>query len=74
MDKVCPRRKLNSFDVTNIVVGSIIGADVYVATAIGARLIGPSSILIWLLAGLMAMVIAISFAYCVMMTPKAGGP
>ena len=74
MDKVCTRRKLNSFDVTNIVVGSIIGADVYVATAIGARLVGPSSILIWLLAGLMAMVIAISFAYCVMMTPKAGGP
>jgi basic amino acid/polyamine antiporter, APA family len=74
MDKVCPRRKLNSFDVTNIVVGSIIGADVYVATAIGARLVGPSSILIWLLAGLMAMVIAISFAYCVMMTPRAGGP
>ena len=41
MDKVCTRRKLNSFDVTNIVVGSIIGADVYVATAIGARLVGP---------------------------------
>ena len=74
MDKDSPRRKLNSFDVTNIVVGSIIGADVYIATAIGARLIGPSSILIWLLAGLMAMVIAISFAYCVMMNPKAGGP
>jgi amino acid transporter len=74
MDKVSSRRLLNSFDVTNIVVGSIIGADVYVATAIGARLVGPESILIWLLAGLMAMVIAISFAYCVMMTPKAGGP
>jgi basic amino acid/polyamine antiporter, APA family len=74
MDKVRPRRLLNSFDVTNIVVGSIIGADVYVATAIGARLVGPASILIWLLAGLMATVIAISFAYCVMMTPKAGGP
>ena len=60
--------------MTNIVVGSIIGADVYVATAIGARLVGPASILIWVLAGLMAMVIAISFAYCVMMTPRAGGP
>ena len=74
MEKVGLRRKLNSFDVTNIVVGSIIGADVYVATAIGARLIGPASILVWVLAGLMAMVIAISFAYCVMMTPRAGGP
>jgi basic amino acid/polyamine antiporter, APA family len=74
MDKVVLRRKLNSFDVTNIVVGSIIGADVYVATAIGARLVGPVSILVWLLAGLMAMMIAITFAYCVMMAPKAGGP
>ncbi|HEY3418947.1 MAG TPA: APC family permease [Methanomassiliicoccales archaeon] len=74
MDKIAIRHKLNSFDVTNIVVGSIIGADVYVATAIGARLLGPASILIWVLAGLMAMVIAISFAYCVMMAPKAGGP
>jgi APA family basic amino acid/polyamine antiporter len=74
MEKFAIRRKLNSFDVTNIVVGSIIGADVYVATAIGARLAGPASILIWLLAGLMAMVIAISFAYCVMMAPRAGGP
>src|SRR5947209_11737289 len=36
--------KLNTFDVTSLVVGSIIGADVYIATAIGARLVGPSSL------------------------------
>src|SRR3989442_536483 len=66
--------KLNAFDVTSLVVGSIIGADVYVATAIGARLIGPSSLLVWVLAGAMAMVIALSFSYCVMILPKVGGP
>src|SRR6058998_607123 len=66
--------KLNTFDVTSLVVGSIIGADVYVATAIGARLIGPSSLLVWVLAGAMAMVIALSFSYCVMILPKVGGP
>ena len=66
--------KLSTFDVTSLVVGSIIGADVYVATAIGARLLGPASLLVWVLAGLMAMSIAISFAYCVMMLPKVGGP
>src|SRR5213592_1578874 len=66
--------KLNTFDVTSLVVGSIIGADVYVATAIGARLIGPASLLAWILAGAMAMVIALSFAYCVMILPKVGGP
>jgi len=66
--------KLDSFDVTSLVVGSIIGADVYVATAIGARLIGPASLLVWVLAGVIAMVIALTFAYCVMILPKVGGP
>lgn len=66
--------KLNTFDVTSLVVGSIIGADVYVATALGTRLIGPASLLVWVLAGAMAMVIALSFSYCVMMLPKVGGP
>src|SRR5881409_2767656 len=66
--------KLNTFDVTSLVVGSIIGADVYVATAIGARLVGPSSLLVWGLAGAMAMVIALSFSYCAMILPKVGGP
>src|SRR3989449_3110197 len=66
--------KLNTFDVTSLVVGSIIGADVYVATAIGARLVGPASLLVWVLAGAMAMVIALSFSYCVMILTKVGGP
>lgn len=66
--------KLTTFDVTSLVVGSIIGADVYVATAIGAQLVGPASLLVWVLAGLMAMAIALCFAYCVMMVPRVGGP
>ena len=68
------QRKLNAFDVTNLVIGSIIGADIYVATGLSVGLIGPSSLLIWVLAGLMAMVIALSFAYCVMLMPRVGGP
>lgn len=68
------RQKLNTFDVTSLVVGSIIGADVYVATAIGAKLVGPASLLVWVLAGAMAMVIALCFAFCVMLLPKVGGP
>src|SRR2546428_1013884 len=65
--------KLNTSDVPSLVVGSMIGADVYVATAIGARLIGPSTILAWVLAVAMAMVMALSFSYCVMILPKVGG-
>src|SRR2546427_10925404 len=66
--------KLNTFDVTSLVVGSIIGADVYVATAIGARLVGPSSLLAWVLAGAMAMGIAPSFSPFVVILPTVGGP
>ncbi len=66
--------KLGTFDVTSMVVGSIIGADIYVATAIGSRLVGPASLLIWFAAGFMALVIAIAFSYCSMTYPRVGGP
>jgi basic amino acid/polyamine antiporter, APA family len=72
--KIKLSRKLNTFDVTNLVVGSIIGADIYIATGITANLVGPSALIVWVLAGVMAMVIALSFAYCVMLMPRVGGP
>lgn len=59
------RRKLNTFDLTNLVVGSIIGADIYIATAIGSKLVGPASLVVWVVASLMALIIALSFSYCV---------
>lgn len=68
------QRQLNAFDVTSLVVGSIIGADIYVAAALGAKLVGPVSLLIWLLAGVMAIVIALSFSYSATILPKVGGP
>jgi amino acid transporter len=68
------RRKLNTFDVTALVVGSIVGADIYIAAAIGAKLVGPSSILIWLVAGIVAIVIALSFSHCAAVMPRVGGP
>lgn len=72
--KLVLRRKLNTFDVTNLVVGSIIGADIYVAAAIGAHLVGPASLIVWIAAGVMAMIIALSFAHCATMMPSVGGP
>src|SRR5512136_2713148 len=74
MRKVDLRRKLNTFDVTSLVVGSIIGADIYVAAAIGARLVGPSSLLVWVAAGAIAIVIALSFSHCAMLMQRVGGP
>lgn len=72
--KLSLTRQLNIFDVTSLVVGSIIGADIYVAAALGARLVGPASLLLWFAAGIMAIVIALSFSFCATILPKVGGP
>ncbi|MGE5637789.1 MAG: amino acid permease [Chloroflexota bacterium] len=67
-------RKLSLFDVTNLVVGAIIGADIYVASSFGAASLGPFSLVVWVIAGLMAMVIALCFAQCAALVPEVGGP
>jgi basic amino acid/polyamine antiporter, APA family len=68
------KSELTLFDVTNLVVGAIIGADIYVASAFGARLVGPFSLVVWIIAGAMAVIIALSFAQCASLLPKVGGP
>jgi len=68
------KQELSLFDVTNIVVGSVIGADIYIASAITAGLLGPFSLVIWVIAGIFATVIALVFAYCSYYIPKVGGP
>jgi amino acid transporter len=74
MSKVELRSELTLFDVTNLVVGSIIGADIYVASAFGAGLLGPFSLVVWIIAGIIAVVIALCFAQCAALLPKVGGP
>ena len=67
-------KKLSLFDVTNLVIGAIIGADIYVASSFGAGLLGPFSLVVWVIAGLIAIVIALCFAQCAALVPKVGGP
>jgi len=67
------KRDLSYFDLTNIVIGSIVGSDIYIASAITAGLIGPFSIVVWIIAGLIATVLALVFAYCSYYVPKVGG-
>jgi len=74
MSKVQLKSELTLFDVTNLVVGSIIGADIYVASAFGAGLLGPFSLVVWVVAGIIAIVIALCFAQCAALLPKVGGP
>jgi amino acid transporter len=68
------KKDLTFFDLTNIIIGSIVGADIYIASALTASMIGPFSIIVWLVAGLFATIIALVFAYCSYYVPKVGGP
>jgi amino acid transporter len=74
MPRVELKSELTLFDVTNLVIGAIIGADIYVASAFGAGLLGPFSLVVWVVAGIIAIVIALCFAQCAAMLPKVGGP
>lgn len=71
--KVSLRRQLNTFDTTSLVVGSAIGADIFVIPSLIARIVGPVSILIWFIGAIIAIVIALCFAYCATILPKVGG-
>jgi len=74
MSSAASTKKLSLFDVTNLVVGAIIGADIYVASSLGAGLLGPFSLVVWVIAGFIAIVIALCFAQCAALIPKVGGP
>jgi len=71
--RVSLRRQLNTFDTTSLVVGSAVGADIFVIPSLIAALIGPVSILIWLIGAVIAIVIALCFAYCATILPRVGG-
>ncbi len=68
------KKELTLFDMTNIIVGSVVGADIYIASAITAGILGPFSIVVWIIAGIFATVIALVFAYCSYYVPRVGGP
>ncbi|AEG18545.1 amino acid permease [Methanobacterium paludis] len=68
------KRSLGLFDVVSLVVGTIVGADIYIAASFGAGFLGPSSIFAWITAGLMAIIIALCFAECSSIIPRVGGP
>ncbi|MFH0890306.1 MAG: amino acid permease, partial [Candidatus Aenigmatarchaeota archaeon] len=67
------KRALSYFDLTSIVVGSIIGSDIYIASAITAGLVGPFSVVVWIIAAVIATLLALVFAYCSFYVPRVGG-
>ena len=68
-----PRRDLRFVDVTLLVIGAMIGADVYIVTGFGAAALGPAQLVAWLAAGILAGLIALAFVQCAACDPSAGG-
>lgn len=68
------KRSLGLYDVISLVIGTIVGADIYIAASFGAGLLGPFSVVAWVIAGLMAIIIALCFAECSSRVPQVGGP
>jgi len=73
VDIKTPGRDLSLVDFTLLVLGAVIGADVYVVVAIGAALVGPAQLLAWLIAGVLAAIIALAFVQCAAIYPQTGG-
>ncbi len=67
------RRDLSYFDLMNIVIGAIVGSDIYIVPGITAGLIGPFAIVVWIVGGVVAMVLAMVFGYCAYYVPKVAG-
>ncbi len=66
-------RDLNTLDFTLLVVGAVIGADVYIVSGMGASLLGPAQLVAWLAAGVLAALIALAFVQCSILCPQVGG-
>ncbi len=68
-------KKLNLFDATLIVAGSMIGSGIFIVSADMARTVGGAGwlLLLWILAGVMTLLAALSYGELAGMMPKAGG-
>ncbi len=69
------RRELRLFDATLLVMGSMIGSGIFIVSADIARNVGSPAylLLVWLIAGLITVVGALSFGELVGLMPRAGG-
>lgn len=67
--------KLSTLDGTMLVMGSMIGSGIFIVSAAAARDVGSSGLLIavWVLAGLITILGALSYGELAAMMPKAGG-
>jgi len=69
------KRRLNLFDSTAIVVGSMVGSGIFIVSADIARKVGSPGwlMMVWIIAGFMTIFAALSYGELAGMFPKAGG-
>jgi basic amino acid/polyamine antiporter, APA family len=69
------QRRLNLFDSTAIVVGSMIGSGIFIVSADIARMVGSPGwlMMVWIITGFMTVFAALSYGELAGMFPKAGG-
>jgi len=69
------QRRLNLFDSTAIVAGSMIGSGIFIVSSDIARLLGSPGwlMLAWLITGILTVFAALSYGELAGMFPKAGG-
>jgi len=67
------KRSLSYFDLMNIVIGAIVGSDIYIIPGLTAGLAGPLAIGVWVFGGAISMVLVMVFAYCSYYVPSVGG-
>jgi APA family basic amino acid/polyamine antiporter len=69
------RHELGLFDSTMIVIGSMIGSGIFIVSSDIARSVGSAGLLllVWLIAGVITLIAALSYGELAAMMPKAGG-
>jgi amino acid transporter len=67
------RAALGTLDFTLLVVGAIVGADIYIVAAMGSAQLGPAQLVAWLAAGILAAIIGLAFVQCATIKPEVGG-
>lgn len=69
------QRRLNLFDSTAIVVGSMIGSGIFIVSSDIARTVGSPGwlMVVWLITGVLTVFAALSYGELAGMFPKAGG-
>ncbi len=68
-------KKLNLFDSTALVIGSMIGSGIFIVSSDIARQVGALGwlMVVWIITGILTLIAALSYGELAAMMPKAGG-